>query len=213
MSKIENNEPVVNNDQNETGSQSSKSTASKESGSPETGGANYVPKDKYDKANGKLKDLESKYKEASNKLSEIEAQEAERYQKSLLEDKKYEELIEEKDNALNTLKQEFEEERNNFSKSIFESQLAAEATKQNARDISDIRLSVSMGDFEKDESGRFVGIDQKIMELKDKKPYLFENPVTPNPELNKKPGSAVSNDAKQNTTRNGRRRIGDLLNK
>lgn len=112
----------------------------------------WVPAAKLSEINRELK----KYKDAEAKAAEAK----------LLEDKKYEELIANKDKELGTYKSKYED-------SIKFASFAEEAVKAGVVNARDAYKLADLSDIEIDDNGGIKGMAEKIAKLKEEKPYLF----------------------------------------
>lgn len=112
----------------------------------------WVPAAKLSELNRELK----KYKDAEAKAAEAK----------LLEDKKYEELIANKDKELGSYKSKYED-------SIKFASFAEEAVKAGVVNARDAYKLADLSDIEIDDNGGINGMAEKIAKLKEEKPYLF----------------------------------------
>lgn len=175
-----------------TGAGNSESTGKEESnvsGSVETGGAGYVPKDKYNSVKEKLKALQSEQESLNKKLKAVEDLEATKREEKLIEEKKYTELLEERSKRIEELTSNMEAFKQETTTKMFNQELSLVAKELNVFDVDDVKKLVSVSDFEADESGKFVGIREKLTEIKTAKPYLFNSKVETEVSPNAKPGT------------------------
>lgn len=141
-------------------------------------------------AYSKLKAERDKRKDLEDRLAKIEAEETKRAQEKMLEEKKYSELIEQKNKDFAKLQSELEAERAGFKKSKIENLVISEASKLKAKDPYDIIRMVDLGSVEFDDGGKILGLDKILKTVKESKPYLFESEAKePNQNANARPAN------------------------
>ncbi len=114
----------------------------------------------------------AKFNEINKELKKFKDAEAKAAEAKLLEDKKYEELIANKDKEISDYKSKYEN-------SIKFAAFAEEASKAGVVSASDAYKLADLSDVEIDENGTVKGIAEKIAKLKEEKPYLFNGATGP----------------------------------
>lgn len=139
----------------------------------------------------KLKAEREKRKELEERLAKIEADEAKKNEAKLLEEKKYQELLDAKSKELESAKGELESTRATVKRSRIENAIIAESAKIGAKDPLDVVKFVEIDKVELDDAGTPVGLDKLLEQVKKNKSYLFNESgkSTPNPRENGKPGN------------------------
>jgi len=123
----------------------------------------------------KLKAERDKRKELEERLSKIEADEAKKKEEQLLADKKYQELLDQRNKEFEKINSELVSERANSKKSKIENAIIAESAKLKARDPLDVVKFIDTTSIEFDDSGKIIDLEKLLKQVKDSKPYLFED--------------------------------------
>lgn len=166
------------------------------------GGDGYVPVEKFNAANDKAKkaelaeaqakELASQLSQASKELEEFKKRDSSLKEKELLEEKKYQELLTQKEGLISDLQTQLKQKEENFKKSLFETKLSSISNELKARDVNDIKALIKESDIEL-KDGVFVGLEDKIKKIKEDKPYLFHDEKRPDPNANNRPGFGGQN--------------------
>lgn len=123
----------------------------------------------------KLKAERDKRKELEDKLAKIEADEAKKMQDQLLAEKKYQELLDQRNKEFDKINSELVSERANSKKSKIENAIIAESAKLKAKDPLDVVKFIDTTSIEFDDSGKIIDLEKILKQVKDSKPYLFED--------------------------------------
>jgi hypothetical protein len=182
------------------------------SGDKHRGGADYVPAVKYKKVKEKAEALADQLISNEEHLNRYKQEEKQRVEAKLLSEKKYEELISEKEKQIDEVAARLKNAEEKHNKYMFKSQVHSIANSLKARDPNDVEMSLNISDFKQNESGEYSGIKEFINELRDKKPYWFEQDVISDPKQNRKPNGGSNDDQSIKTKRpKGNNKYIDLL--
>jgi hypothetical protein len=156
-------------------------------GSAEKGGRDYIPRQKYNQTL-------SENKANIAKLKEYQDAESKKSEEELLEQNKYAEVISQKETVIKDLKKQMDESKLEKKRMSFSNALEKAAMKAGAEDVK--YLMMNMEDFSQDENGNFLGIEDKVNEIKETKSFLFKKSTSSTPEANQVPGGSVSMEQK-----------------
>lgn len=152
-------------------------------------GKSFTAKD-YNSVVEKAQALAEQLSSRDTELNEFKQAEIQRNEAKLLEEKNYIELIEQRDKTLAEMNIKIQESEAHHNKYVFKSQVQAAAKELQAHDISDIEMTLKMDEFKQNEAGIFSGVQERIQELKESKPYWFKSDAVSDPSQNRKPNGS-----------------------
>lgn len=128
--------------------------------------------------------------EAKDKLKSIEKKEAEEREAKLLEEKKFQELIAEKDQRISELTQ-------NQQKMLLDSKISTAALKAGAVDTEAILKLIDRETITLNDDGTVAGVDEAIKTLLEAKPYLVGSAPQPTVGAGTNPGTNSNTSTKR----------------
>jgi hypothetical protein len=147
--------------------------------------AKVVPLDTFLEVKNKTKDLKARLKEFEDRDQRIAEQ-------TLIEEKKFQELLGSKDARLKELENQLESERTNNKLEAINNQIANKLTGFNAHDARDALKFINTNELLESESIE-SDINNRVKNLLESKPYLFKNVTRSETENNQPSNNALSN--------------------
>jgi hypothetical protein len=128
--------------------------------------------------------------EAKDRLKAIEKKEAEEREAKLLEEKKFQELLEEKDKKISELTQ-------NQQRMLLDSKISTAALKAGAVDTEAILKLIDRANITLNDDGSVAGVEEAIKTLLETKPYLVGSDQQPTVGAGTNPGANTTSSAKR----------------
>ena len=146
-----------------------------------------------------------------DKLAAFENRDREAVDAKLLEEKKFEELLQNKDKELNEIKSQLELEGKNNKIEKLRNKISKELTKVNAIAADDALMFIKYDDL-LDSEGADSEINNRVEELTKNKSYLFSGKASSRSETeNGQPSGNSATNINQTNARNARRKVNPVL--